>query len=92
MIGVMKPWLRPDGRHTLYFGTCRPHAYPKLVAQVPGECYTMVDGADSVALRQLAALGFHTVRTELRYSIPVTRFDAPVPEGIEEDSAVMHRR
>jgi len=87
VIGVMKPWLRPDGRHTLYFGPCRPQAYPVLVAQVSGECFTMVDDADSAALRELTALGFHTVRTELRYSIPVTRFAASIPAGIEIVSA-----
>jgi ribosomal protein S18 acetylase RimI-like enzyme len=87
VVGVMKPWLRPDGRHTLYFGRCRPEAYALLAAQVAGECYTVVDGADGEALRALGSAGFRTERTELRYSIPVTRFDAPVPAGIEIISA-----
>jgi RimJ/RimL family protein N-acetyltransferase len=87
VVGVMKPWLRPDGRRTLYFGPCRPSAYPVLVAHLSGECYTTVDGADGAALESLAALGFRTSRTELRYSIPVTRFDAPVPAGLSIVSA-----
>jgi hypothetical protein len=50
VVGLMKPWRRPDNRHTLYFGPCRPNAYAVLVAQVPGECYTTVDGADYAAM------------------------------------------
>jgi ribosomal protein S18 acetylase RimI-like enzyme len=87
VVGTMTPWLRPDGRRTLYFGPCAPSAYPALVARVPGECYTMVDGSDTAAMDQLAALGFLPERSELRYSIPVSLLDAPAPTGLDIISA-----
>jgi GNAT superfamily N-acetyltransferase len=87
LVGSMKPWLRPDGRHTLYFGPCEPAAYPALLSQVPGGCYTMVDGADTTALNQFAALGFLPERSELRYRIPVSVLDVEPLVGLAIVSA-----
>jgi GNAT superfamily N-acetyltransferase len=54
VVGVMEQWLKPDGRHSLYFGPCSPEAYPLLAAQVPGTVYTMVDAAEQRTLDVLA--------------------------------------
>ena len=87
LVGAVKPWLRPDGKYTLYFERCEPAAYPVLVAQAQGECYTMADGADTAALDQFSALGFLPHRSELRYLIPVSLLSAATPPGLRIISA-----
>jgi GNAT superfamily N-acetyltransferase len=87
VVGLMQPWLRPDGRRTLYFGPCDAAAYPLLADRVPGEAITMVDGAERERLAALTAAGFAPLRTEDRYSIPIRPLDAPVPAGLRLISA-----
>jgi len=87
VVGMLRPWVRPDGRHALYFGPCDPAAYPVLIDQVRGECYTFADGADSALLTQFAELGFEVERTEYLYEIPVTLIEAPIPPGLDILSA-----
>ena len=87
IVGMLRPWLRPDGRHALYFGPCEPDAYPALIAQIEGECYMTVDAANTGLVAQCTELGFRVERTEYLYEIPVTLFEAPVPPGLEIISA-----
>jgi len=91
VVGVLRPWLRPDGRLELDFGRCEPRALPVLLARVHGECFTTVDGADSGRLAELGRLGFRVERREFRYSVPVAPVDAPVPVGLEVISAAATR-
>jgi RimJ/RimL family protein N-acetyltransferase len=58
-----------------------------LAAQVSGTVLTMVDTADEQAVDTLAVAGFTVVRFEDRYSIPVHRLNAPVPDGLTLISA-----
>jgi ribosomal protein S18 acetylase RimI-like enzyme len=46
-------------------------------AQVPGEIYTMVDGAEQETSDALTSAGFVPVRIEDRYSIPVRIWIGP---------------
>ena len=87
VVGVMRPWVRPDGRNTLYFGPCKPWAYAVLAAEVAGECFTTIDAADEDAFKELTAVGFREQRSESNYEIPVVPFEAPVPEGLAVISA-----
>jgi ribosomal protein S18 acetylase RimI-like enzyme len=87
VVGLMQPWLRPDGKQALFFGPCAPGAHALLAAQIPGSVVTVLDTAEQAALDELANAGFTTVRFEDRYSIPVRPFDAPVPPGLRIISA-----
>jgi RimJ/RimL family protein N-acetyltransferase len=87
VVGVMRPWVRPDARNILYFGPCKPGSYAVLAAEVSGECFTTIDAADEDAFRELASAGFHEHRRESYYEIPVTAFEAPLPDGIAVISA-----
>jgi ribosomal protein S18 acetylase RimI-like enzyme len=82
VVGALHPWRSPDGRHRLYFDTCRPDAYAPLAAAIDGECYATVSASDGAALSALTGAGFVPSRTENEYQIPVTRLEAPVPAGI----------
>ncbi|GIG58193.1 hypothetical protein Lfu02_25650 [Longispora fulva] len=84
VVGILNPWLRPDGRHTLYFGPTRPDAHAPLAATVPGEVYVTA-AADDAPLFE--GLGFVAERREQRYLVPVSEFDAPVPAGVTLVSA-----
>lgn len=86
-VGVMQPWRRPDGRHTLYYGPCAAEARALLAAQVPGEVFTTVDSAQTAALDALAGAGFTVIRAEDRYTIPVRALEAPLPPGLSLISA-----
>ena len=87
VVGVLEQWQTPDGRRSVSFGSCSPEAYSLLAAQVPGTVLTMVDTTDKQAVDALADAGFTTARFEDRYSIPVHRLDAPVPDGLSLISA-----
>jgi GNAT superfamily N-acetyltransferase len=81
VIGVVHPWTGPDGRLRLFFGGCRPDALAPLAGAFSGECFTTVDRADQESRAALAAGGFAEHRREDDFEIPVTRFDAPIPDG-----------
>jgi ribosomal protein S18 acetylase RimI-like enzyme len=82
VVGVLNPWLRPDGRRWLYYGKCRADAYVPLAAVAAGDCYTDVDAADETTLTALRGAGFADHRRENNYEIPVSLVGAPVPPGI----------
>ncbi|MGY0230598.1 GNAT family N-acetyltransferase [Longispora urticae] len=84
VVGVLNPWRRPDGRHTLYFGPTRPDAYAPLAGAVPGEVYVTVPVDDAPLFE---GLGFVAERREHQYLVPVSVVDAPVPAGIALVSA-----
>lgn len=84
---MLRLWQTADGRRSLHFGSHSPEAYSLLAAQVSGTVLTMVDTADEQAVDALADVGFTTVRFEDRYSIPVHRLEAPVPDGLKVISA-----
>ncbi|WP_027344380.1 GNAT family N-acetyltransferase [Hamadaea tsunoensis] len=87
VVGVMQPWTRPDGHLTLYYDRSTPDAYVALAAMADGECRTTVDAADAEVIAALAGAGFAEHRRESEFEIPVTRFAAPVPAGIDLVSA-----
>jgi RimJ/RimL family protein N-acetyltransferase len=81
VVGVMSPWVRPDGRHTLYFGRCRDDAYAPLAAAVPGTVLTTAGSEDTGMRDALAGAGFAELRREHLYEIPVRNLGAPAPAG-----------
>jgi GNAT superfamily N-acetyltransferase len=81
--GVVHPWLRPDGRHTLYFGPCARGAFAQLSKAVDGECYTTMNAADEDGIAELLGTGFTPHRHEHEYELPVRVVEAPTPDGIE---------
>jgi ribosomal protein S18 acetylase RimI-like enzyme len=83
VVGALHPWQSPDGRHRLYYDTCRDDAYAPLAGAIDGECHASLDAAATGALTALAGAGFAEHRRENEYEIPVTRVDAPVPAGLE---------
>jgi RimJ/RimL family protein N-acetyltransferase len=87
VIGVMRPWVRPDGRCTLYFGRSAPRAYERLVGVIDGECFTSLDAADTSTMTIFEGLGFAEGRREREYAIPVSSFDAPLPAGLNAITA-----
>jgi len=82
VVGALHPWRSPDGRLRLYYDKCRADTYVPLAAVVAGDCYTDVDAADETTLTALRGAGFADHRRENNYEIPITRVEAPVPEGI----------
>jgi ribosomal protein S18 acetylase RimI-like enzyme len=82
VVGVLHPWRSPDGRLRLYYDKCRADTYVPLAAVVEGDCYTSADAAEETMLVALRASGFTEHRRENLYEIPITRVEAPVPEGI----------
>jgi RimJ/RimL family protein N-acetyltransferase len=85
--GEMKSWQTPDGRRSVYYDSCSAEAYPLLAAHVPGPVNTVVDAAERQTLDVLADAGFHEVRIEDRYLIPVHPLKAPMPAGLTLISA-----
>jgi ribosomal protein S18 acetylase RimI-like enzyme len=81
-IGDMGSWRGPDGRHRLYFGTCRADAYAVLAEVISGTCYAEIAIDDAAAGAALRAAGFTDHRVEAIYRVPVAVLDAPVPDGI----------
>jgi ribosomal protein S18 acetylase RimI-like enzyme len=82
VVGAVHPWRTPDGRLRLYFDDCRPDSYGPLADAIDGECYVQADSADADTLARLRMAGFADLRAEYEYEVPVSRLDAPVPDGL----------
>jgi ribosomal protein S18 acetylase RimI-like enzyme len=82
LAGVLNAWRAPDGRLRIYYAGSEQEAYAPLAAAVEGDCYVTADQADAAMLGALGAAGFAELRRENEYEIPVSRVDAPVPDGI----------
>jgi ribosomal protein S18 acetylase RimI-like enzyme len=86
LVGVMQLWHRPDGRTGAYFGSHRPEpaAFGPSTAAVDGELWVNVSGVEQPLLE---SAGFAVARRELLYRVPVSRFEAPMPDGLRTVAA-----
>jgi hypothetical protein len=58
VVGAVHPWLRPDGRHALYYDRCREDAYAPLAAMIDGPCHAPLDADDATAIGAVIVGGF----------------------------------
>ncbi len=86
LVGILHPWRAPDGRHRLFYNTCRDDTYAALAGAIDGPCYATVEVGNE-ALDRLAAAGFEETRREHDYEIPVAVIDAPLPGDLHSISA-----